>query len=224
MVLDVVQILAYAIEIAAMAASFEIAVCLLPHAFHIIVGGVAIGEAVGRDEVDSIAIVKAFQIGPAGLSFIQRPAEAFQQAVAFAEANINIACLGIFADSDIQKEVIGALGPDGLKKLYAFMGDTGFPVAYIFPINQKLNFALLHTNPPIRGLDSLYGVLGERRRNRNKDENKKQDAEGIHAGRFKGVFRGMDQYMEKKDLFENPWGVGKTLQFVGFFGYLGSKL
>lgn len=157
---DVIQVVDDAFDIASVTAARLLAVGLFFHALYVIIGGVAIGETVGRDEVHGIGSSEALEVCGTRCTCLQLVSMALRNLTAFAEDDVKLACFCRFSNGEVDEEVIGVFYLNDLLDAHTRIIDGRLQFGYVVAMYQQLQCGVFHPYPPIGRLDALYLRLG----------------------------------------------------------------
>ena len=154
---DVVEVVDDTLDVATMASEEGIAVGLVIGVGGRVVRGVAIGKAVGHEQIHHIGRGEAGALGRAFATCLQLVGVAELLALLGEYEVVGAGlCLGI--DGDVDKQVVGALGLVYLGHLHTFTALDGEVVGGdVGAMNHQLQ-GCVHAGPPGERLHAVYGV------------------------------------------------------------------
>ena len=148
-ILEVVELLVHAGDIATVASEWLVAAYLLVfEAEAVVVGGVAIGETVGHEEVEDVGGVEiAEALGGALAEFVGD----VEHLLAVAE--VNVEGLGLCSVCvDVEDEVVGVLEALYAQELDVVGAEGDFALADVLAVEEYLQLGVLHVYPPVEGV------------------------------------------------------------------------
>ena len=150
-VLDVVHVLHHALDVAAVAPAVTRAVG--PGALQRVVGGIAVGEAVGGDQVQNVLRTESLR---ARFAVARAEFEGLDGlAAGSGEGDVHRARPGIVGDVEIEEQVIGVGGLHDVLEGYAPVVDTYLLGGDVRSVDHHLQGVVLHPHPPERRIHVL---------------------------------------------------------------------
>ncbi len=160
---DVVQVLADAGDVAAVATVRMRAIGGFGHAGHAVVAGIAIGEAVRGDQVDRIARIEAATLRGAGVACVQSPPMGGNHLAGFDELDVERARRCIARDVDGDEQVVRIVGGLHVDDGHAGARQPRCRCRDALAVDQQLDPVVAHPDPPAGRLDA-FDVDGACRR------------------------------------------------------------
>jgi hypothetical protein len=158
---DVVEVLLDAGEVAAVTAERRRAVEPVRHALDGVVARLAIGEAIGRDQVDHVLRAEAPSLRRAGLARVQRVGVGRGNPASVAELDPEGAGLRLRRDPQVQEQVVRVPDLVDARERHARVPDHRLERRHALAVHQQLQTVVLHPDPPRRRLDALDARGGD---------------------------------------------------------------
>ena len=152
--LEIVEMLAYALKVAPVTERRLRAVAqMVAHAFHHVVFRVAVGKAVGHEQIEHVGIGEALVVFAAHLPCLEGILHGLLHALA-AEFEVHCTGLRIF-HVHVYEQIVGAV--EAHQTVYPHSGIVGGDVgcAYVFAVDHQLHLRVLHANEPVGGFDAV---------------------------------------------------------------------
>ena len=208
-VLDVVEMVGYALDVAAVAAAVASPVRVGPPDG--IVGRVAVGKPVWSDEIKDVFRSEAHGSG-LGVPLLQLILPYGLLPVLF-EHYVEGSRLGLGRYLEIDEKVVGVLGPDDFSECYSFLFQGHLRAAYILAVDQELQRMVFHADPPERRFYPVY----LRSICRYKEAKACEDGKQLFHNRLIGFI--LDQLSDPFDIVETSVVLDRHLRIVGAFEF-----
>jgi hypothetical protein len=121
---------------------------LVTHACDFVVGGVAVCEAIGIEEIEDVGGVEAAISFWGALSCFQTEFIAEDDSILLQKFNGEAPRFGFAIDHEIEDEVVGVFEVVGLLEADAFVGELGVGLGDVFGVDEELELRGVHVDPP----------------------------------------------------------------------------
>ena len=155
---NVVEVVDDALQVATVTAVQILTVGLLGRRGGAVDGRVAIGKAVGHQQVDDIRGGKALALGRPCTAFCQRIGD-LELLVATLKEEVNLPRRSRGLNLDVEEEVVGAVGLVHFTQANPLAYQLHLTGRDLFALHQELQRGL-HTNPPRQRLKAGHSTLG----------------------------------------------------------------
>ena len=142
---------------------------LVGHALDAVVGRVAVGETVWRDQVNRIRLIETAGVGRVFVFLLEGVAVCQRLALA-RERDVERARLGALADVQVQEQVVGAVHAHHPFERDARVIDCGGIRGHVVAVDQQLEAGFLEPGPPERWFDALDGGQGLQGQGQKQDQ------------------------------------------------------
>ena len=136
------------------------AVHLIGHTLDIIIPLIAVGKAVGSDEVQHIFRAETFAIGR---SLFPRQQVVGKRGclpvLAVHQLQFKTSREAILADVEVDEQVVGIAGAEGFRDGDPIMVDNGPEPGQVFAVKHDLQRRIMHAHPPVGRFNAFDGWL-----------------------------------------------------------------